>query len=219
MQTLNNQNGIENSSNQQDCEFTYAGFLPRLFAYIIDIIVIGIASFFIKNIVLGGLGSVSLFSTPIIFKYTFADIFSYLLKVLYFSFCVPVILQKYVFSDIIRQKIFFFVKSSETEWKYCISIVHCSILKNSVTDEIHESYATYGNSEKSGMTSIMVQKKMMLFEVSKVVWPFLLCLVRFSQQVLQFRNSHCKRVTLAGMSRRKSENVSLANWLKCFLND
>ena len=50
MQTLNNQNGIENSSSQQDCEFTYAGFLPRLFAYIIDIIVIGIASFFIKNI-------------------------------------------------------------------------------------------------------------------------------------------------------------------------
>lgn len=60
MQTLNNQNGIENSSSRQDCEFTYAGFLPRLFAYIIDIIVIGIASFFIKNIVLGGLGSVSL---------------------------------------------------------------------------------------------------------------------------------------------------------------
>lgn len=100
MQTLNNQNGIENSSSQQDCEFTYAGFLPRLFAYIIDIIVIGIASFFIKNIVLGGLGSVSLFSTPIIFKYTFADIFSYLLKVLYFIiclYCTQTTLGKYIF--------------------------------------------------------------------------------------------------------------------------
>ena len=66
----------------------------------------------------------------------------------------------------------------------------------------HVNYATDESSEKSGMTSIMAQKKMRLFEVPKGVLPFLLYLVRFSLSVL-YQNCHRKRLTLAGMSRRK----------------
>ena len=68
----------------------------------------------------------------------------------------------------------------------------------------HVNYATDESSEKSGMTSIMAQKKMRLFEVPKGVLPFLLYLVRFSLSVL-YQNCHRKRVTLAGMSRRKKK--------------
>ena len=69
------------------------------------------------------------------------------------------------------------------------------------------THATDESSEKSGMTSIMAQKKMRLFEVPKGVLPFLLYLVRFSVAVV-YQNCHRKRVTVAGISRRRKRNDS-----------
>lgn len=84
---------------------------------------------------------------------------------------------------------------------------------------IRVNYATDESNGKSGMTSVKEQKKMMLFEEPMGVLPFLLYPVYFYQQVLKPLIYRCKRVTLTGILRRKSRNVSLANRFKCFLYD
>lgn len=84
MQSLtNNENNLKN-----EMEITYAGFLPRFIAFVIDIIIASIASFFIKNIMLAGFSSIEIFTKQLLFTYSVVDIFSYIIKVSYFIICV-----------------------------------------------------------------------------------------------------------------------------------
>lgn len=77
-----------NNANENVNEITYAGFLVRFVAFIIDMIVVGIGVSFIKVFVLSGFLSIEVFSNPILFNISIADIFTYILKVSYFIICV-----------------------------------------------------------------------------------------------------------------------------------
>jgi len=82
------QNSISNDNGVKGTEVTFAGFLPRFIAFMIDMTLVSIASFIIKYIMLAGFSSVEMFSKPLLLSYSIVDMFTYIIKVSYFIVCV-----------------------------------------------------------------------------------------------------------------------------------
>lgn len=74
------------SPNQETLE--YAGFWPRLIAYLIDLFIVGFVTLLIRLFALNGLSGVPFMTNGILFDYSIVDIVLYLIKVSYFIICV-----------------------------------------------------------------------------------------------------------------------------------
>ncbi len=78
----------ENNSAVSKEELTYAGFMPRFIAFLIDGFIVGIASFMIKYIFFGEIMTVEYFNKSIVFTYSIVDILSCILTLSYFIICI-----------------------------------------------------------------------------------------------------------------------------------
>ena len=79
---------MQNNLNKENCNYEYAGFWVRVFAYIIDSVIVFFALLFIKLIMIlptAILGNA--LDYHILFNFSFKDIIYYLLGISYFVYC------------------------------------------------------------------------------------------------------------------------------------